>query len=156
MKSRKNQSCKRVYRRCESYMMYLKGDGPHQTVMIVCECIWSSYIFTFHTMIYLYSLVKGSHTTHIIFATFDTIVQVQCDLAITRNTCGSICSLNMLWNKIWLDSFSVFLIYKWFASRVEVVFLCLTCSLIAYLVCILFAFILCCFFSLKTSFQASW
>ena len=101
--------------------------------MIVCECIWSSYIFTFHTMIYLYSLVKGSHTTHIIFATFDTIVQVQCDLAITRNTCGSICSLNMLWNKIWLDSFSVFLIYKWFASRVEVVFLCLTCSLIAYL-----------------------
>ena len=31
--------CKRVSRRCESYMMYLEGDGPHQTVMIVCECI---------------------------------------------------------------------------------------------------------------------
>ena len=24
-------------RRCESYRMYLKGDSPHQTVMIVCE-----------------------------------------------------------------------------------------------------------------------
>ena len=23
--------------RCESYRMYLKGDSPHQTVMIVCE-----------------------------------------------------------------------------------------------------------------------
>ena len=24
-------------RRCGSYRMYLKGDSPHQTVMIVCE-----------------------------------------------------------------------------------------------------------------------
>ena len=24
-------------RRCESYKMYLKGDSPHQIVMIVCE-----------------------------------------------------------------------------------------------------------------------
>ena len=24
-------------RRCESYRMYLEGDSPHQTVMIVCE-----------------------------------------------------------------------------------------------------------------------
>ena len=24
-------------RRCESYRMYLKGDSPHQTVMIMCE-----------------------------------------------------------------------------------------------------------------------
>ena len=24
-------------RRCESYRMYLKGDSPHQVVMIVCE-----------------------------------------------------------------------------------------------------------------------
>ena len=44
MKSKKNQNafkygCKRVSRRCESYMMYLKGVGPYQTVMIVCGCI---------------------------------------------------------------------------------------------------------------------
>ena len=45
---------------------------------------------------YLYSLAKVSHTTHILFATFDTIVQVQCDLAIIKNTCGSICFLNCL------------------------------------------------------------
>ena len=24
-------------RRCGSYKMYLEGDSPHQTVMIVCE-----------------------------------------------------------------------------------------------------------------------
>ena len=24
-------------RRCESYKMYLEGDSPHQTIMIVCE-----------------------------------------------------------------------------------------------------------------------
>ena len=24
-------------RRCESYKMYLEGDSPHQTVMIMCE-----------------------------------------------------------------------------------------------------------------------
>ena len=29
--------CKRVFRRRESYRMYLKGDSPHQTVMIVCK-----------------------------------------------------------------------------------------------------------------------
>ena len=43
-KSKKNQNafkngCKRVSRRCGSYMMYLKCDSPHQAVMIVCECI---------------------------------------------------------------------------------------------------------------------
>ena len=40
-KSKKNQNafkydCKRVSRRYESYRMYLKGDSPHQTYMIVC------------------------------------------------------------------------------------------------------------------------
>ena len=25
------------FRKCGSYRMYLKGDSPHQTVMIVCE-----------------------------------------------------------------------------------------------------------------------
>ena len=40
--NKKNQNtfkygCKHVSRRCESYMMYLKGESPHQTVMIVCE-----------------------------------------------------------------------------------------------------------------------
>ena len=126
------QACFRI---CGSYMMYLEGDGSHQTIMILCECIWSSYIITFHIMIYLNSLAKGSHTTCIFFATFDTIVQVQCDLAITRDTCGSIHFLNflnMFWNKIWLDFFSVFFISECFASRVEVMFLCLICSLIAY------------------------
>ena len=43
-KSKKNQNdfksgCKYVSRRCESYMIYFKGDSPHKTVMIVYECI---------------------------------------------------------------------------------------------------------------------
>ena len=25
------------FRRCRSYRMYLEGDRPHQTVMVVCE-----------------------------------------------------------------------------------------------------------------------
>ena len=41
-KSKKNQNALNMIasvssRRCGSYRMYLKGDSPHQTVMIVCE-----------------------------------------------------------------------------------------------------------------------
>ena len=54
--------------------MYLKDDSLHQTIMIVCECTRSSYIITFHIMMLLLSCNKVSHTTRIIFATFDTIV----------------------------------------------------------------------------------
>ena len=41
-KSKKNQNPLNMIasvssRRCESYRMYLEGDSPHQTVMIVCE-----------------------------------------------------------------------------------------------------------------------
>ena len=40
IKRKKNQNafkygCKRVSGRCGSYRMYFKGDGPHQTIMIV-------------------------------------------------------------------------------------------------------------------------
>ena len=42
IKSKKNQNAlymiANVYTmRCESYKIYLEGDNPHQTVMIVCE-----------------------------------------------------------------------------------------------------------------------
>ena len=41
-KSKKNQNTfkygsKHVSRRCGSYRKYLKGDSPHQAVMIVCK-----------------------------------------------------------------------------------------------------------------------
>ena len=67
-KSKKNQNAlymiARVsFRRCESYVMYLEGDSPHQTIMIVCECIWSSYIIIVHIMGCLCSLAKF-HTQH--------------------------------------------------------------------------------------------
>ena len=101
MKRKNNQNafkygCKCVSRRCESYMMYLKGDCSHQTVMIVCGCIWFSYITTLHIMRHLCSFAKVSHTTRILFTTLDIIVQVQCDLVIKRNIYGSISLLNCL------------------------------------------------------------
>ena len=41
-KSKKNQNALNMiasvlFRKCESYKMYLEGDSPHQTIMIVCE-----------------------------------------------------------------------------------------------------------------------
>ena len=41
-KSKKNQNALYMiasvsFKRCGSYRMYLKGDNPHQAVMIVCE-----------------------------------------------------------------------------------------------------------------------
>ena len=68
MKSKKNQNafkygCKHVYRRCESYMMYLKGDGPHQTIMIVCGYIWFSYIIIFIWWD-TYAFLQKFHTQH--------------------------------------------------------------------------------------------
>ena len=53
-------------------MMYLKGDSPHQAIMIVCECIRCSHILNHHNMRNTSTLVIFSHTTCILFATFDT------------------------------------------------------------------------------------
>ena len=55
IKSKKNQNALNmiasVYcRRCWSYKMYLKGDSPHQTVMIVCELKSFSHISNHHNM----------------------------------------------------------------------------------------------------------
>ena len=130
MKSKKNQNaftygCKGVFRRCESYMMYLKGDDPYQ---ISYDFLILLYHY-FHMMRHLCFLVKVSHKTQT-FSTLDTIVQVQCDLAITRNTCGCISLLNCLnlFLKIKLVKLVQCLwIQECFASRVFDVFECLTC-----------------------------
>ena len=42
IKSKKNQNALNMItsmssRRCGSYRMYLEGDSPHQTIMIMCE-----------------------------------------------------------------------------------------------------------------------
>ena len=54
-KSKKNQNafkncCKSVSKRCGSYMKYLKSDSPHQTVMIMCECLKFSHISNHHNI----------------------------------------------------------------------------------------------------------
>ena len=83
-------------RRCGSYKMYLESDSPHQTVMIECQFKWfliSQIIITcknlcnlamFFTHNTQYSLLLLIH------------VQIQCDLAITMNTCVNVHSLNCL------------------------------------------------------------
>ena len=60
-------------RRCESYRMYLKGDNPHQTVMIVCELKWFSHISNRHNMYTFMQSCDVFHTQHaIFFAILDT------------------------------------------------------------------------------------
>ena len=60
-------------RRCESYRMYLEGDSPHQTVMIVCELKWFYHISDHHNMYTLMQSCDVFHTQHaIFFATLDT------------------------------------------------------------------------------------
>ena len=60
-------------RRCGSYRMYLKGDSPHQTIMIVCELKWFSHISDHYNMYILMQSYDIFHTQHaIFFATLDT------------------------------------------------------------------------------------
>ena len=60
-------------RRCENYRMYLKGDSPHQAVMIVCELKRFSHISNRHNMYTLMQSCDVFHTQHaIFFAILDT------------------------------------------------------------------------------------
>ena len=98
-KSKKNQnafnSCKRVSRRSRSYKMSLECDNPHQTVMIVCECIRCSHISNIHNMRHLCTLTLF-HTQQANSLLLLIHVQVQFYLAITKDTCVNICLLNCL------------------------------------------------------------
>ena len=81
-------------RRCGSYRMYLKGDSPHQTVMIVCELKWFSHIII--TCIHLCNLAMFfTHNTQYCLLLL-IHVPVQCDLVITRFTRVNVYSLNCL------------------------------------------------------------
>ena len=62
-------------RRCGSYRMYLEGDSPHQTVMIICELKWFSHIPNRHNMLTHLQSCDVFHTQHAkFFATLDTCV----------------------------------------------------------------------------------
>ena len=89
IKSKKNQNVLYMIasvslRRCGSYKMYLEDDNPPQASMIVCELKQLCNLAMFFTHNKQYSLLLLIH------------VQVQCDLAITRNTCVNVCPLNCL------------------------------------------------------------
>ena len=60
-------------RRYGSYRMYLEGDSPYQTVMIVCELNWFSHISNHYNMYTLMQSCDVFHTQHaIFFVTLDT------------------------------------------------------------------------------------
>ena len=77
-KNKKNQNTlymiASVYsRRCGSYRMYLEGDSPHQTIMIVYELKWFFRISNHHNMLKHLRTCDVFHTQHeIFFATLDT------------------------------------------------------------------------------------
>ena len=56
-------------RRCGSYKMYLKGDSPHQAIMIVCELKRFSHISNCHNMSTHMQSCDVFHTQHAIFFT---------------------------------------------------------------------------------------
>ena len=60
------------FRRCESYKMYLKGDGSYQTVIIMRQMVMIISLFFFTFCITYGHLQKFSYTARVIFATFDT------------------------------------------------------------------------------------
>ena len=83
-------------RRCGSYKMYLESDSPHQTDMIECQFKWfliSQIIITCRNLCNL--AMFFTHNTQY-FLLLLIHVQVQCDLAITMNTCVNVHSLNCL------------------------------------------------------------
>ena len=61
------------FRRCGSYKMYLEGDSPYQTVMIVYELKWFSHIPNRRNMLTHLQSCDIFHTQHAkFFATLDT------------------------------------------------------------------------------------
>ena len=58
---------------CGSYRMYLEGDSPYQTVMIVCELKWFSHIPNCHNMLTHLQSCDVFHRQHSkFFAILDT------------------------------------------------------------------------------------
>ena len=74
-------SCKHVFRRCESIWCTLKVIVPIKQLWL-CINVFDYLISLFSYDETLMFLAKVSHTTRILFANLDTVVQVQCDLAI--------------------------------------------------------------------------
>ena len=78
MKSKKIKNALKVIasvysRRYGSYSIYLEGDSPHQTVIIVCELKRFSHISNHHNIYTLMQFCDAFHTKHtIFFTTLDT------------------------------------------------------------------------------------
>ena len=88
--------CKLYSRRCGSYRMYLEGDSPHQTVMIVCELKWFSHISNRYNMYTLMQSCNVFHTTHNIFCYFWYMCKYNVIWRSQGFTCVNVYSLNYL------------------------------------------------------------
>ena len=84
-------------RRCGSYRIYLKGDSPHQVVIIVCELKWFSHISNHHNM---YTLMQScdvfSHTICNILCYSWYMYRYNVIWPSRGFTCINVCSLNCL------------------------------------------------------------
>ena len=99
-------------RRCGSYRIYLKGDSPHQAVIIVCELKWFSHIsnrHNMHTLMQSYDVL--SHTTRNILCYSWYMCRYNVIWPSQGFTCINVCLLNCLDLFLkytnWLDLFSV-------------------------------------------------
>ena len=64
-------------RRCGNYRMYLEGDSPHQTIMIMYELNWFSHISNHYHMYTLIQSCDIFHTQYArFFATLDTCASI--------------------------------------------------------------------------------
>ena len=75
--------------------MYLECDSPHKAVMIMCELNGFSHILNCHNETLMQSCDVFTHNTQNSLLLL-IHVEVQCDLAITRDTCVNVYSLNCL------------------------------------------------------------
>ena len=88
--------CKLYSRRCGSYRMYLEGDSPHQTVMIVCALKWFSHISNRHNMYTLMQSCDVFHITDNILCYFWYICKYNVIWRSQGFTCVNVYSLNYL------------------------------------------------------------
>ena len=77
-------------KRYGSYRMYLEGNSPHYTVMIVCELKWFSHV-------YIYTILRcSSHTTHNILCYSWYMCRYNVIWLSQGFTCVNVCTLNCL------------------------------------------------------------
>ena len=75
-------------RRYENYRMYLEGDSPHQTIMIVCELKWFFHISNHHNM-HTFFHILNYHNMYTLMQSCDVFYTKHAIFFTTLDTCAS-------------------------------------------------------------------